>query len=162
MSGIDLAILGIVGFCILLGLYWGIIRQVLAITGFFAGLALAAAYERDVAALFSSFISEETFARTVAFLLIILVVSGLASLAATLIRTFFGLLFLGWLDHLAGGMLGLVQGVLVITAMLIVFTVFPNQLWTPYLQQSQIASPIVSSIGPMLVGMLPESFRLGT
>jgi|SRR5688572_27745372 membrane protein required for colicin V production len=160
MNNLDLILIGFTLFCGILGLYWGIIRQVLAIVGLLAGLAIATSYEHSIADLLSSVITEETLARAVAFVLIVVIVSGAASLAASLLRKLAGLLFLGWADHLIGGALGLVQGTLIATAALIVMTALPNQLWTPLVQESQIARPLVGEIGPLLFGLLPESFRL--
>jgi membrane protein required for colicin V production len=162
MNIIDTVILIIVGFCGLLGLYWGLIRQVLAVTGLLAGITLATLYERDVASLLSSVITNDTLGRAVAFVLIILIVSGIASLIASLLRKLIGLIFLGWADHAIGGVLGLVQGVMVCTVFLIVSAALPNDLWSPLVRESQFAPLLVQASGGPLFAMLPESFRLSS
>jgi membrane protein required for colicin V production len=162
MGGTDTVIVAVVLFCGALGLYWGLIRQVLAIAGLFAGIAVASAYERDVATLLSSVVSVETIARTVAFILILVAVSGLASLIASILRKFVGLIFLGWADHLAGGVIGLVQGVLVCATVIILSAALPNELWSPAIAESQFAQPLVQFAGGVLFRILPDSFELAS
>lgn len=164
MSGIDTTILVVVLFCGVMGLYWGIIRQVLSVVGFVAGVILAATYERDVADLLSSWVTENTLARVIAFILIMIAVSGTVSLIASLLHKLAGLLFLGWLDHLAGGVLGLVQGILICATALIVGVAIPNPLWSPFIHSSELAQPIVSAGSVVLFGfrLLPDSFQMAS
>jgi membrane protein required for colicin V production len=162
MSGTDTVILGVVLFCGLLGLYWGLIRQVLAVVGLVAGLVLASTYQHEVAAWLSSLVSDDTTARAAAFVLVVVAVSSAASLAATMLRKFFKLIFLGWLDHLAGGLIGLAQGVLICGAGLVVAAALPNPLWMPMLRESQLAGPIIEGTGGLLFSILPESFKLAS
>jgi membrane protein required for colicin V production len=162
MGTTDTAILVIIGFCTLLGLYWGLIRQVLAVAGLLAGITLATLYERDLATIFSSVITNDTLGRAIAFVLIMLIVSGIASLIASLLRKLVGLIFLGWADHLIGGVLGLMQGVLVCSILLIIAAAMPNDLWSPLVNESQFAQAIVRASGGLLFSMLPESFHLAS
>lgn len=164
MSGIDITILAVVLFCGIMGLYWGIIRQVLAIVGFVAGLILAVTYERDVADLLSSWVTDDTVARIIAFIVIMLAVSGAVSLIASLLHKLAGLLFLGWVDHLAGAVLGLVQGAFICATVLIVGAAIPNPLWLPWIQSSAFAPSIVSATSVVLfgLGLMPESFQMAS
>ena len=164
MGGTDITILVIVLFCGVMGLYWGIIRQVLAVVGFVAGLLLAVAYERDVADLLSSWVNDDTLARIIAFVFILIAVSGIVSLIASLLHKLAGLLFLGWADHLAGAVLGLVQGILICATALIVGAAIPNPLWSSLLRSSELAQPIISAASVVLFGfrLLPESFQMAS
>jgi membrane protein required for colicin V production len=162
MSMIDTIILVVIGFCGLLGLYWGLIRQVLAVMGLLAGITLAAIYERNIASLLSSYISNDTIARGVAFVGILLLVSGIASLIASLLRKLIGLIFLGWADHAMGAVLGIAQGVLVCTVLLIVSAALPNDFWSPLVRESQYAATLVQIGGAPLFQMLPDSFRVAS
>ena len=162
MGTADTAILIIIGFCGLLGLYWGLIRQILAVAGLLAGITLATLYERELASAFSSVIANDTLGRAVAFVVIMLVVSGIASLIASLLRKLVGLIFLGWADHLIGGILGLGQGLLVCSILLIVAAAMPNDLWSPMVQESQFAPSLVQMSGGLLFSMLPESFHMAS
>jgi membrane protein required for colicin V production len=158
MNSIDTLIVVVVLLFGVLGIYWGLIRQVLAITGLIAGVVVASRYGATVADALSSFIPSDTLAQALGFLIVLGAVSGTASLLATLLRRFVGLLFLGWLDHLIGGLLGVVQGLLACTVLLIVLATFPNALWATALGNSRFAPGLVRTFD-VILRLLPEPFR---
>jgi membrane protein required for colicin V production len=161
MNSIDTIIVVVVLLFGALGIYWGFIRQVLAVAGLLAGVILASRYGTAVADALSSFIRSDTLAQALGFLIVLVAVSSLVSFLATLLRRFVGLLFLGWLDHLIGGLLGVLQGLLACTIILIVAATFPNTLWSTALGNSQFAPMLVRVFG-FLLQLLPESFRFAT
>ena len=127
------------------------------VAGLIAGLVLASRYGERVADWLSSFITNNTVAQVLGFVFVLIAVSAAVSLLATLLRRFVGLLFLGWLDHLLGGVLGLVQGMLLCTIILIVVAVFPTELFTNALADSRIALQLVRVIGSVVLIFLPAS-----
>lgn len=158
MNGLDYTLLIGAGLFVLLGAYWGLIRQLIAIVGLVVGVALAGRYGPEVAAWLSSFIADPTVAGVLGFLGVLLLVSALASLVASLLRLFVGLLFLGWLDHLLGGLLGFVQACLAGAALLMAMIAFPLPLWAEAVQSSSLAAPLTRLSGVYLP-LLPEFFR---
>jgi membrane protein required for colicin V production len=160
MSTLDMVLIGVIVFCGLLGIYWGFIRQVLSVVGLVAGLVLASRYGGRVADGLSSFLTNDTVAQALGFLLVLIAVSALVSLLATLLRRFVGLLFLGWLDHLIGGVLGLVQGTLLCTVILLVAAVFPTDLFANALETSRVAPQLVRVVGSLVLVFLPAPFHL--
>ncbi len=157
MNNLDLTLLVGAGFFAVLGVYWGLIRQVLAIVGLIVGIALAGRLGPTVASWLSSFIAEPEIAGVVGFVAVLLFVSAITSLIASLLRIFAGLLFLGWIDHLLGGVLGLVQAVLVGTALLIGLVAFPSPVWSAAVEGSTMASGLLRAAG-VLTALLPEMF----
>ena len=160
MSTLDIVLLAVIAFCGVLGIYWGMIRQVLALAGLLAGVALAGRYGGRVADWLSSFITSPAVAQLLGFLLVLIAVSAAASLLATLIRRFVGLLFLGWLDHLIGGMLGLAQGMLVVAIVLLVVALFPFTALPGALADSRVAAALVRVGGIVVLPFLPPPVRL--
>jgi len=142
----------------LLGIYWGLIRQVLSLAGLVVGVIVAGRYGPDVAAWLSSFIGDPTVAGAIGFLALLFLVSSLASLAASALRLFAGLLFLGWLDHLLGGILGLVQGVLAGAVLLLAMVAYPLPLWSDAVNGSQLAEGLLRVSG-LLTPLLPTFFE---
>jgi membrane protein required for colicin V production len=157
MNNLDLTLLIGAGGFVLLGVYWGLIRQVLAITGLIVGVAMAGRYGPDVAAWLSSFITDPNLAGIIGFAAVLLLVSALASLAASALRLFVGLLFLGWVDHLLGGLLGLGQAVLAGAALLIGLVTYPAPAWSAAVESSALAAGLLRA-GGLLTAMLPEMF----
>jgi membrane protein required for colicin V production len=159
VNSLDMTITVITLFFGVMGLYWGLIRQVLSVVGLVAGVVFASRYGSAVADSLSSFVTNDMLASWLGFVLVFLGVSCLASLLASLLRRFVGLLFLGPLDHILGGVLGLLQGLLACTFFLLLGITFPMPLWTPLLNDSLYAATLVETFGFML-DLLPESFRL--
>jgi membrane protein required for colicin V production len=159
MSSVDTIIVVVILLSGALGIYWGFIRQVLSLAGLIAGLVFASRYGAGVADVLSSFVTSDTLARVLGFGIVLIGVSAAASLLASLLRRFVGLLFLGWLDHLAGGLLGLLQGLIVCTIFLLAAATFPLALWAPAVADSQIAPALVRAFS-FLLPLLPASFHV--
>ncbi len=157
MTNVDLVIIVVVGLFTIFGMYWGIIRQVLAVVGLVVGLMLAGQYGSEVAVWLGSFITDPNLAQSVGFILVLLTVSSVSSLIASLLHSLAGLVFLGWLDHLLGGILGLVQGVLAVAAVLIVLVVFPVDPYSGWLRSSLLAGWVLR-LGEPLTLLLPDLF----
>jgi membrane protein required for colicin V production len=159
MSSVDTIIVVIILLSGALGIYWGFIRQVLALAGLIAGLVFASRYGASVADALSSFVASDTLARVLGFGIVLIGVSAAASLLASLLRRFVGLLFLGWLDHLVGGLLGLLQGLMICTIFLLIAATFPISLWAPAIAESQFAPMVVRSFS-FLLPLLPDAFHV--
>jgi membrane protein required for colicin V production len=154
MNGLDYAILLGMGFFFIMGLYWGLIRQVLAIVGLVVGIIVAGRYGPTVTDWLSSFMADPMLAGVLGFMGVLLLVSALASLVASLLHSFVGLLFLGWLDHLLGGLLGLVQAGLAAAVLLVAMVAFPLPFWSPAVANSSLAEPLLR-VGALFSGLLP-------
>jgi membrane protein required for colicin V production len=94
------------------------------------GLVLAAWNYARVAALLMPPVRIEAVADTIGFLLIALVVMGLAGIVGTVLARTFHRLGLGCLDRLAGAAFGFLQGVLLVTlCILVAVAFFPKAHW---------------------------------
>ncbi len=161
MNGVDVFFLVVVVLFSLLGFYWGFIRQVLSLAGLLTGIVLASRYGTAVADSLTPFVRSGTVASPLGFIIVLLVVSVIASLLATMLRSFVGLLFLGWLDHLVGALLGLIQAVLLCTVLVAVAATFPNAIWADALRNSQFALGLLRAFG-FVLALLPEPYHLAT
>jgi membrane protein required for colicin V production len=158
MNSVDMIIIVVALLFGALGIYWGFIRQVLALAGLIAGIVFASRYGADVADALSSFIANDMLARVLGFIVVLVGVSSAASLLASLLRRFVGLLFLGWLDHLLGGLLGVLQGLMACAVLLLVAAASPLSPWALALADSSLA-PLLVRIFSFLLPLLPDSFR---
>src|SRR5215204_5390449 len=131
-----------------LGLYWGVIRQLLSVAGLIAGIVLATRYGGRVADSLSSFISNDMATQVLGFLFVLIAVSALA-----------GLLFLGWADHLIGGLLGLFQGALACSVILMVVALAPSERFSNALAESRIVPWLARAASFALLPFLPDSFH---
>ena len=160
MNGLDWFIIIFIGLGGLLGLYWGVIRQVLSIVGLVAGISIASrSYQAVGERLAGLFPTAPDLLNLLAFILVLTLVSLLVSAIASGLRIFVGLLFLGWLDHLLGGLLGLIQSTLLVAALLAALAAFPAVGVTELLAGSQLAARFRIPVQWSLP-LLPERFKL--
>jgi len=159
MNTLDMVLAVVLVISATLGLYWGLIRQLLSVVGLVAGVVLATRYGGRVADALSSFISNDMATQVLGCLFVLVAVSAAASLLATILRRSVGLLFLGWADHLIGGLLGLFQGALACTVILMVVALAPSERFASALADSRLV-PWLARVGSIaLLPFLPDSFH---
>jgi membrane protein required for colicin V production len=130
MTWVDWVILAVMAGATLAGLALGFFRTACSLAGLILGLTLAAWNYQRVGNLFLPIFRADAVANTVAFLLIALLVMGLANLIGGMIGKLADKLGLGCLDGLAGAILGFIQGVfLVMISILVIVAFYPGQDW---------------------------------
>lgn len=141
MSAIDIILITILVSFTVASALWGIIRQVIAVGGLIVGIILAGIYSSQLAGWFG-FMNNPEAAKGLAYVLIVALVSMLASTVASVLYFMAGLLFLGVFDHALGALLGLVQGVIVAGVFFVgALSIAPD--WTQaQLAQSQLSNHV--------------------
>jgi membrane protein required for colicin V production len=118
------------------GLVSGFFRTACSLIGLLLGLSVAAWNYHRVAAFLMPLVRIETVANTIAFFLIAIVIMALFSFLGTILGRTFQKLGLGCLDMIGGGVLGFIQGlVMVMIGILVAVAFFPKAQW---LVQSQL------------------------
>jgi membrane protein required for colicin V production len=130
MAWVDWAIVILIALSALGGLRQGFFRAVCSLGGLILGLALAAWNYGRAAALLMPLVRLEPLANAIGFLLIALVVMGLAGIVGAVLARVLHQMGLGCLDRLAGAAFGLLQGALLVTlCILAVVAFFPRVHW---------------------------------
>jgi membrane protein required for colicin V production len=130
MTWVDWIIVIAVASSVFGGLSQGFVRSISSLIGLLLGLALAAWNYVWVGALFKPFVKVAEVADVVAFLLIAVVVMALAGLVGAILSKTFQKIGLGWLDRIVGGAFGLLQGVVLVTIIILVTVAFfPDAHW---------------------------------
>ena len=158
MNWLDIGILGVLALFTVLGVYWGLIRQVLALGGLIVGIIVAGRYGPEVAAWLTSFTNSDPFADWLGFIIVLVGVSAVASIIASLLRVFAGLLFLGWLDHLLGGVLGLIQATIACGILLALSLIYPQPGIEQAIGGSQLAN-LFLGVGQVASLLLPDQLQ---
>jgi membrane protein required for colicin V production len=148
LIGIILALAGIAGY------YWGLVRQILALAGLAAGLAVAGRYGSDAADALMSFTASRAVAEVGGALILLALVSGSASLLASLLQLYVGLIVFGNLDHGLGAALGIVHAALLITALGQVIQAYPLEPWATMVRDSTLASLLMQTAGVVTGSLL--------
>jgi membrane protein required for colicin V production len=113
MNWVDGIILGIVGVSLLAGLARGAVRTVLSIAGVAIGFVVATRESGAVGMVFARWMPESA-AAVAGFLFVFLGISLAFALVGWLLRRVLTTLALSWLDRLAGGLLGLARGAVIV------------------------------------------------
>jgi len=130
MAPVDWLIVIVIGGAVVSGLSQGFFRSVCALGGLLLGLLLAAWNYSRVAALFLPLVRIEAVADAIGFLLIALLVMGLASGVGSILSKTLHRMGLGCLDRLAGAAFGFLQGALLVTLVILVAVAFfPKAHW---------------------------------
>jgi membrane protein required for colicin V production len=163
MSWVDVTIVTALIVSAVLGLFWGLIRQVAATFGLILGIVLAGAYYKNVSGFLhpdtgGGLIGDPNVANLLAFVLILVGVSLGIGIIASVLRTVLGLLFLGWLDHLLGALLGVFQMALLMAVVIFVATMFPVGGLSDAIRASSLA-PFVAQVFSFALAWLPPEFN---
>jgi membrane protein required for colicin V production len=130
VNWVDWTIMLFMVLTVLGGLTQGFFRSFCSLAGLLLGLVLAAWNYESAAALVFPLVRSQRAASAIGFLLIALVVMGLAALVGKILSRAFHLVGLGCLDKLAGAAFGFLQGAgLVMLAVLVTVAFFPKTQW---------------------------------
>lgn len=119
MTWFDYTVIAIAGLSMLLGWWRGLVYEVLSLLGWVAAYLVARLFAADMGQLMPASLGAEAVKTAVAFVLLFvatLIVSGIVS---WLLSKFVKWVGLGWLDGLLGALFGMVRGMLVIVALVL-------------------------------------------
>ena len=153
MNRVDAVIIIYLGLSIILGFARGLIRTLLLIIGTIAGILLASHFYKQLGDILT-FISNRDVANIVAFIVILVAVMGIAVLVALVLRSIIKAIMLGWIDKLAGAVLGLILGALSISAILAIIVKYTG---TSVITDSKFAGFFIDKF-PIVLGLLPGEF----
>jgi membrane protein required for colicin V production len=157
MNILDILIAVIVGFCLIRGIFRGIIKELTSIVGVFVGFFVAFSYYPIVAHLLSRFIVNKSFLNIVSFFLAFTVLYLAVGLVGIILKRVFKAVTLGWADHVLGATFGLVKAVLIVSVLLVPLTTFLPQK-SPVIRDSFLA-PYVSLISEKMVAVVPTEMK---
>ncbi len=151
MNWLDVVLGAFVILAALAGLVQGLIKTLLPLIGLMAGVVVAGNYYKSLA----DHISNSTAGHVAAFAIIVLIFLIAFWVLAMVLHGLLKLMFLGWIDHLAGFVLGAVLGFIIAGAVLDVLLV--NDTGTSTIAQSGVANLMAKKI-PLALAFLPGSF----
>jgi membrane protein required for colicin V production len=138
MNLFDVSILGVVNFCLINGIFRGLIKEGISLMGVIVGFCAAGYYYDRTAALLSIWISNEIYLSIIGFLIIFLGLVIITNVLIPVIKYVIGLDFITGVDRSFGGGIGIIKGLFVCCMMLIIFTAFLPK-GTSYIAESTIS-----------------------
>jgi membrane protein required for colicin V production len=120
----DVSILGIVSFCLVRGIFRGLIKEGVSLIGVIVGFCAASYYFAWIVGQLSNWISNEMYLRILGFLSIFLGIVIIINVLIPAIKYILGLEFIRGVDRSFGGGVGMTKGIIVSSTLLIIFTAF--------------------------------------
>lgn len=133
----------------------GVIKVAFTLIGGIVGLVLAGRLWSDVAEMLP--IDNESVAKIAAFVSILAVLMIAAAIAAKIIKTVLKIVFLGWIDSLAGLAIGLLLGAIAATAVVSAAGIVPSDSVQEEVDESTLAEPLIENMD-IVFALLPEEF----
>lgn len=158
MNWLDYVILLLILVSTALGTARGFIRAVFGFVSTLLGVFLGARSYEDVSGWFSEYLSSQSAAHGLAFILVFLGVLLLGALFGNLVSRTVDWAGLRWLDHLLGGGLGLIRGGLVGAALVMVMCAFSLSPPPKSVVGSRIA-PSVMGVAYLTSRVAPPKMR---
>jgi membrane protein required for colicin V production len=155
INWLDIVFLVILLVTFILGIIKGLIRQIIGILAVIIGLILAVYNYSYAATFYARFVSNRTVAQLLGFFTIFIVVLCIGWLVAFLLSKMMkGPL--KFLNHVFGGALGLLKGILICGVVVLALLVFPVK--KEALKESQVA-PYCLKIAEGLYYLIPQSLK---
>lgn len=164
MNTLDIVILVYLGLTVLNGLRSGLIHMLGSLVGVIVGVALAGRWYEGLGQWLGAFVfSDPLIAQVAGFAILMLVFNRLFGLAFVLLNKIIRIINIipgvSGLNKLAGGGLGLLEGVLVSGVVLYLATKFNvSPQWKEALDQS-VLRPILVGVAQLVVPLLPGALK---
>jgi membrane protein required for colicin V production len=156
ISTVDWVLLAVLVLSLLVGLWRGLVFEVLSVLGWVAAFFLAQWFAPDVAALLPMSSASQSIRYAAAFVLTFIVAVFVAGLLASIVRKMVAAVGLRPVDRLLGGVFGLVRGLVLLLAVAVAISMTPLQgsLWW----KESTGAPVLSAALKGLKPALPEQF----
>jgi len=157
MNPFDMIAVAILAFCVIRGIFRGLIKELSSIVGVLAGFYAAYSYYPHLAGLLSGWITDESYLNILSFLIIFCLIFFLVSIIGVVIKYVLNIAFMGWFDRTCGAGFGLIKGILIVSMLFIVFTAFLPQK-APLVGKSVLA-PHVNRISEKMIKVVPRDMK---
>ena len=152
MNLLDIGLVVVMLLFLVRGIFRGFIEEVAGLVGVLGGLWLAGHFHVPLGDLLLPYIKDPVWAKMVAFAVILCAaLLGVAALVS-LLNKFFALTFTDWINHLFGGCVGLLKGLVICALAVALLQAFMPD--APFMVESQVR-PHITKVSEMLMQMLP-------
>jgi membrane protein required for colicin V production len=157
MNTLDIFIGVIVAFCLVRGIFRGIVKEVTSIVGVLVGFYAAYTYYPIVGNWFSSLITNKSYLNIASFFITFTMLFLAVGFVGVVLKHLLKSVALGWADRILGGIFGLVKAILIVSVLLVPLMTFLPQK-SPVIKDSFLA-PHVSTISEKMVVLVPKDMK---
>lgn len=138
----------------------GLMSLLLTLVGGIAGLFLAGRIYKSVAPLFAPISDSEGLQQLLAFILVFALMVAAGWIAAALLEAALRAVMLGWIDSLAGLVLGAVSGLIIAATIVTAMDALPFSPLDNAVKDSAIAPALIERFSPVKELLLNESLQM--
>ena len=157
MNPFDMLATAILAFCVIRGIFRGLIKEMSSIVGVLSGYYAAYTYYPEIATLLSRWLTNSAYVNILSFLVLFCVVFLVVSTLGVVIKYALNIAFLGWFDRICGSLFGAVKGILIVAVLVVIFTAFLPQ-GSSFIKNSQLA-PHVAMVSEKLVKFVSRDLK---
>ncbi|MFZ7127336.1 MAG: CvpA family protein [Desulfobacterales bacterium] len=157
MNALDIIIGVILVYCLVRGIFRGLIEEVSSIIGVLGGFYGAFTYYPEAARLLGRWISNDAYANIVGFLIIFALVVILVGILGIVIKYLMNIASLGWADRILGAGAGALKGILIVSVLLVALTTFLPK-GAPVIRES-ILAPRVTVVSEALARVVSQEMK---
>lgn len=155
MTVFDYAVLAIFGISLVVGLWRGVVSEVLALVAWVVAFVAARASAVEVGSAGAAWVTEPALQYVTGFAAVFIGVLVVFALGRWLLKRLVGAVGLGPLDRTLGGVFGVARGGLIVVAFVLVggLTTVPQQPWW---RDAQLAAPLETAVIAMKPWLPPS------
>jgi membrane protein required for colicin V production len=124
MNLLDCVLIIILGYCLIRGIFRGLIKELAAIIGVFGGYYAAYTYYPLLSRDLAHWISNPGYLHIVSFIMIFLAVFWIVSIIGVILKYLMNIAFLGWTDRITGALFGALKALLINIVLVLALTTF--------------------------------------
>jgi membrane protein required for colicin V production len=158
MNPFDIALVMLLAYGLVRGIFRGLVKEVSSIVGVLAGYYAAYSYYSLVAGQLARWLDSQAYLNILSFLIIFISVFLLVTILGTVIKYLMKVAFLGWLDRICGAGFGLVKGILIGCVLFILLTAFLPK-GSPLIQDSVLA-PHLAGVSESMAKIVTSEMKL--
>ncbi len=158
MNPFDMVIVVILGYCMILGIFKGFIKEVASIVGIVGGFYAAYSGHELFVPFIAPWIKPPAYQDIISFILIFLIVCLIVNLIGSLLRMLIKLVLLGAVDRVFGAVLGALKGMLIVSLLYVLLVTFLPIGGKQLIVESRLG-PCVNAVSKTLVRVIPKGKR---
>ena len=124
MNLLDYILAVILAYCLIRGIFRGLVKELSGLIGVLGGFYFAFNYYPQMTKTLGRWISTTAYAQILSFLILFFGVYLAVSIAGGIIKYLMNIAWLGWTDRLTGAFFGAIKGVLIVAVIAAILTTF--------------------------------------
>lgn len=157
MNLFDILIIIILLYCVVRGIFRGLLKEMSSLIGVFGGFYAAYTYYSEVGKYLNKWITNPNYINILSFLLIFVCVFLIISILGIIIKYILKIVFLGWVDRVFGAVFGILKGILISSVLLIVFTAFLPD--SANILKTSKTSPYLAVVSNKMIKVTPKDLK---